>query len=739
MIPNNNINIQIRQPRLIETDAFPFEFLSVIAERESWRKEIYRPVYHIHKWWAKRLGSIFRGILLGCLLPQDENLKKIFYQKHDFSNISVLDPFMGSGTTVGEAHKLGCIALGRDINSVACESVRIALGPLDRGQLQSAFSHLATTVGQRIRELYQSADESGRVCDVLYYFWVKQVLCPYCAAGVDLFSTRVIAQNAYPNRKPEIQVCCPHCGDIFHALHHDKQVRCRSCGLSFNPHTGPAKGTRASCPSCSNSFSIVEVVRNSDRPPTHRLYGKLLLTTEGKKRYLLTTQDDLFAYQECSIVLQNELEKGAIRLPYAILTDGFNTRQAISYNYRRWRDFFNDRQLLSLGWLHSAIGELSHASTREALLTLFSGILEFNNLFASYKGEGTGAVRHMFSHHILKPERMPIEANVWGTPKSSGSFSNLFKTRLLRALDYRTAPFEVRISSTGKTYHSSPPFSGEVDVAWPVHGNFKPRGIFLSCGSSSEMGLPDGCVDFIVTDPPFFNNVHYSELADFFYAWQNLYPRGFINEVPTTRHALEVQDTNADNFAAKLRAVFYECRRVMKDEGILVFTYHQSRAEGWTSLVKAVLGAGFSIINAHPVKAEMSVAAPKSQAKEPIQLDVILVCKKTEQDTRRSLDLAEALDRATRLTYQKQSRLQAMGLKLSQNDRRIIIISQFIAAICPKLSAEVVIQALINYQVELEKIAESSYILTGKEAGSKYLQKSYHPEQMAFLFNSVDA
>jgi putative DNA methylase len=54
---------------------------------------------------------------------------------------------------------------------------------------------------------------------------------------------------------------------------------------------------------------------------------------------------------------------------------------------------------------------------REALLVLFSGVLEFSTLFASYKGEGTGAVRHMFSHHVLKPERMPIEANVWGTSK----------------------------------------------------------------------------------------------------------------------------------------------------------------------------------------------------------------------------------------------------------------------------------------------------------------------------------
>src|SRR6202011_4426409 len=108
-----------------------------------------------------------------------------------------------------------------------------------------------------------------------------------------------------------------------------------------------------------------------------------------------------------------------------------------------WRDFFNNRQLLALGWLRGAITRFEDEATRDILLTLFSGTLEFNNLFASYKGEGTGAVRHMFSHHILKPERTPIEANVWGTPKSSGAFSGLYRTRLLRAIEYRLRPFEV--------------------------------------------------------------------------------------------------------------------------------------------------------------------------------------------------------------------------------------------------------------------------------------------------------
>ncbi|MCZ7667311.1 MAG: hypothetical protein M5U34_08925 [Chloroflexi bacterium] len=70
--------------RLIETQDFPFEFVSTLAERESWRKEIYRPIYHVHKWWAKRLGSVFRAILLGSALHDHESLEDEFYNIHDF-------------------------------------------------------------------------------------------------------------------------------------------------------------------------------------------------------------------------------------------------------------------------------------------------------------------------------------------------------------------------------------------------------------------------------------------------------------------------------------------------------------------------------------------------------------------------------------------------------------------------------------------------------------------------------
>jgi putative DNA methylase len=658
---------------VIESDEFPFEFLSQLAERESWRKELHRPIYHVHKWWATRLGSIFRGILLGSILPAKTDLAREFYRCHSHSKLSVFDPFMGSGTTIGEAHKLGMTALGRDINPVAVEAVQTALGPLDRRGIVAAFEELSKGVGLKIRSLYRSNDTRGRACDVLYYFWVMEAECPKCDAHVGLFSSHIIARNANPERKPRVQVRCPACGNIFQDMNGNKRTDCPKCHHHFDATCGPARGAKATCPQCITSFTILDAI-GKDRP-VFRPYGKLILTADGCKEYLPVSEGDLLAYQECSRLLREEIERGRVQLPNLRLARGYNTRQAMRYNFHAWIDFFNDRQLLALGWLHAAINNIRTEPARKALLTLFSGALEFNNLFTSYKGEGTGAVRHMFSHHILKPERTPIEANVWGTPKSSGGFSNLFRNRLLRAIAYRDVPTEVN-GRKSPACVCSPPFIGRIEAEWPTNGRFTERSVYLSTGNSARTGLASKSIDLVVTDPPFFDNVHYSELADFFYAWRQ------INQHPgnagSTRNSGEVQDTDPHKFALKLRSVFEECHRVLKDDGLLVFTYHHSRNEGWHSLAEAILGAGFTVINSQPVRAELSVATPKAQAKEPIQLDMILVCRKASCPTS---DVRVSSETALDIGQSKLRRLGEAGFTLSRNDRRVVLFGQLLTSI----------------------------------------------------------
>jgi len=121
---------------------FPVWEVSEIAERESWRKEVNRPIYHIHKWWAQRLGSVFRAVLLYLIEDSTENIWDSYYKVHDYNNITVLDPFMGSGTTIGEALKLGTKAVGCDINPISSFLVRQELARVSIDELSEAFNSL---------------------------------------------------------------------------------------------------------------------------------------------------------------------------------------------------------------------------------------------------------------------------------------------------------------------------------------------------------------------------------------------------------------------------------------------------------------------------------------------------------------------------------------------------------------------------------------------------------------------
>jgi adenine-specific DNA methylase len=665
--------------RAIEQPSFPFEQLSDIAEVESWRKEIHRPVYHLHKWWAQRLGSVFRALVAGTFAPADADILKLFYEPVRFPGPVVFDPFMGSGTTLGEALKLGCRAIGRDINPVSHFVVRTALRDHRRTEVVQMFDAIERDLAARLRGFFKAQLPDGSLTDALYYFWVKVVPCPHCERPVDLFSSFVFVQHAYASRHPEGRAVCPTCGAIQRVRYDAEDVRCVGCGEGFNPQAGPARGVNASCPGCSRPFVIVEAVRRLRHPPAHRLYAKLILAPDGAKQYLAADGFDRELYAKAVA----ELKRRPGSYPVASLEPGHNTNQALNYGYRYWHQMFSDRQLLCLGLLADRIRAIESQGLRELFTCLFSGVLEFNNMFASFKGEGTGAVRHMFSHHILKPERTPLEANVWGTPRSSGSFSTLFESRVLRALSYREDPFEIRVVRREGRLRSEKVAGLAAPLGQAIADDYAEfaggRRVYLSCGDSGSTDLPDGSVDAVITDPPFFDNVHYSQLADFFYVWQRhiLGGNGSHHE-DTTRHDNEVQHSDGAAFTERLARVWTECHRVLKADGLLVFSYHHSRNEGWRCVLEALMRADFVVVATHPVKAEMSVAAPKQQAREPIDLDVILVCRKSELPEGQDWDMGAIIEESALEAGGQIQRLAAAGRSLSRNDIRVTVMAQVV-------------------------------------------------------------
>lgn len=680
--------------RAIEDDAFPFENLSAIAEHESWRKEVYRPIYHMHKWWAQRLGSVFRSLVIGTFAPSGADVLDLFYRPVRVFGAVVFDPFMGSGTTLGETLKLGGRAIGRDINPVSYFAVRNALGVHPRKKVIDTFHQIEQDTAPALQRWYESILSDGSRTQTLYYFWVKELPCPSCERSVSLFSRYVFSQNAYAKRVPEARAICPHCWSVNHVRYDAPDATCSSCNRHFDPQQGPATGQKATCPCCKTEFPIAKRVRDLGHPPGHRMYAKMVLHANGQKEYRSIDDHDRDLYAAAS----KELQRRNNPYPVVSIEPGCNTNQALNYNYRHWHEFFNDRQLLVTAMLCERIGRIEDEHVRDVFTCLLSGALEFNNMFASFKGEGTGAVRHMFSHHILKPERMPLEANLWGTPKSSGAFSTLFDSRLLRGIEYAENPFELRVNGgDAKIYGLSAPIPRmRADTFEEFRADY--RDLYLSCGDSGMTDLADGSVDAVITDPPFFDNVNYSQLADFFHVWQRHILGNVGNHANTTTRAdREVQQSEPKEFTDRLAAVWREAHRVLKPDGLLVFSYHHSRPEGWWSVLAALMTAGFIITASQPIKGEMSVATPKQQAKEPINLDIILVCRKRAgQYTEPNLADAEARAGA------QVRRLIATKRALSRNDIRVVLMGQVLRELSGNASAVAAAEALDAMNRELE-------------------------------------
>jgi putative DNA methylase len=663
----------VQGTRAIEAD-FPILEISRLAQLESYRKNIYRPAYYIHKWWARRTGATFRAILLGTLLPEGHSPLDFFYQANDFRGVVILDPFMGGGTTVGEALRLGARVIGVDINPVSWFLVKKIVEPVSLCTLDQAFRFLEQSVGQEILRLYETTCPycHGKA-QALYTYWVKLIPCRTCGQAVPLRKTMVLARHM---SKPHTGlVTCPECGHPYVSSTLDRTQRCPACGADFDPLGGYSSGATYTCPACGKRGQILDALRHQDGPPTHAMVAIHYLCPACGKGYKQPDARDLAAYEQIKGRFQTQRDR--LLYPRTPIRPGYNTDQMINYNYRFWWQMFNERQLLGLSMLLDAILRLEDHTVKEFMLLLFSGTLEFNNMFCSSKGLGTGAVRHLFAHHAFIPAKEPLEANLWGVNRSSGGFSTLYRERLRRGKTYAKRPVERRIGAHGPV---KVPIPGE-RIEATLAASFEElvtspdRRILLLNRSSTDLSeIPAQSVDVVVTDPPYLGNVMYSELADFFYVWLRLglkdrYPQFAPESVGRENEAIVNPDhgKGVDFYRDTLTAVFRECHRVLKDEGLLVFTFHHGAAEAWDALAEALRAAHFAIRRIWPVHAEMDVGVP-ILGKESVKFDVILVCRKGEEAAEPILDPRELVTCIRKVAHSMIEKLEG-AFSLTEADR----------------------------------------------------------------------
>ena len=205
--------------RAIE-DSFPIVEINRLAIPE---RNAFKPIYQMHKWFARRASCVFRAILLGALkpLPLGKDGKPLksgaqvimeeFYKDHtndpDTNGKVVLDPFMGGGTTIVESLRLGCNAIGIDLNPVAWFIVKTEIEPVDIEELKAAFKRLEQTkvewsgkpLKETLLDLYKTkCPACGGEADIIYTFWVKSAICTSldCQKQIPLYGDYIVSQKS---------------------------------------------------------------------------------------------------------------------------------------------------------------------------------------------------------------------------------------------------------------------------------------------------------------------------------------------------------------------------------------------------------------------------------------------------------------------------------------------------------------------------------------------------------------
>ena len=185
--------VHIPSETLLEHGDLPIEALAGFAVREGRRP---RPIYTAHKWFARRLGAVFRALLVGATTESKGDFWASYYGDADLRGLTVLDPFVGGGTSVVEAQRLGASVAARDVDPIACAVTRLELAAVDIPDLGEALAQLNQIVGAQIRQLHTVTDAEGVERTVLHHFWVQEVDCPECNLAFQIHPHFWLAKTA---------------------------------------------------------------------------------------------------------------------------------------------------------------------------------------------------------------------------------------------------------------------------------------------------------------------------------------------------------------------------------------------------------------------------------------------------------------------------------------------------------------------------------------------------------------
>lgn len=690
-----------RDVRLIE-DVIPIEAISREASSEKVGGRIGHPST-LHLWWARRPLAAARAAIYAALVPAEGRRRSPEEESSFFEALcswggpqaaiddareevlaanggdppKVLDLFAGGGAIPLEALRLGCEATAIELNPVAHIIERCML------EYPQRFPELADDVRrwgklwvdrawEQLKDLYPpvdagsgqqelSGDEGAGGRRPIAYLWTRTVPCPNPAVAPH--EVPLVRQTWLARKKGRYIALRPHVDRGTLAVRWvvvesgASKLDDAKTDLGFDPAGWSSRG-QTTCLVCGASVEVDYVKQQglSGRIGVSPLTAVIIRPSARGREYVAPGAYGIPDEKEC----QRRLAELDVKPPGENLVHNYN--QAIlvpMYGLKRFQDLFTPRQLLALCTLAQGVRDLREelasagvgADRASAVATCLAIVIDkvadyCNSLCSWHSASGGEKVNHAFARQALPMVWDFAEANPFAG--ASGD--------VRRFLDWTARTLEEMAVGKAAT---------------------------VIRGSATALALEDESQDAVVTDPPYYDNISYADLSDFFYVWLKqaigpFYPDDLASELtPKRNEAVSVLHRHGgDPGAARafyedmMARSFGEAHRVLKPEAPLVCIYAHKTTLGWSTLVDALRMSGFTITEAWPLSTEMPQRS-RGRNSAALASSIFLVARKRAADAGTGYE-AQVLSELDSILRERLARLQEA--KISGSDLVIALV-----------------------------------------------------------------
>ena len=659
-------------------EQFPTE-----EEQNAERQRLFRILEKLVKWENSNNPEVL-----------DEAKAEIMKSTHN-APPALLDPFAGGGAIPLEAQRLGLEAHAHDLNPVAVMINKAMIeippkfagqppvNPATLGQIDgradwSGAKGLAEDVRyygewmkqeafRRIGHLYPKVkvpkEQGGGEVTVIAWIWARTVKCPNPACGCEMPLVRSFVLSKKKGKEAWVE---PHFenGKTTFTVHHERKPKIEG--------TTSRKGTVCACCGTPVGYSYI---RQESR--AGKMSAQLMAVVgEGRHGRLYISPD--LEQQLASVVNKPD------DYPTGNLAPQFTGGSCVPYGLDEFHKLFTNRQLTALTTFSALVGEAQQKAEADAV---GAGLADDH---IPLRDGGTGARAYGEAVGVYLAFAVDKAANLWSSICSwmndRGAFRETFARQAIPMVwDFAESnPF----SKSGGSFDL---FITRISDTVECFINI------FKCGEASQFDAQSDCDlrnIMVSTDPPYYDNIGYADLSDFFYVWmrqslKNTYPDLFRTMLVPKAEELVATPYRFDGSIEKARDFFEDgmyktCCQLYQyareDVPVTIYyAYKQSDTEdngsdsktastGWETMLTAIIRAGFTITGTWPMRTE-SPGRSVAQGTNALASSIVLVCRKRPADapktTRRSL-IAE-LRRELRPALQKLQSSNIAPVDLAQS------------------------------------------------------------------------